>query len=127
MAGEYTHPTLSALGTLREKLGDNPAYQSDIEQVTEWEKQVKDLVAREELAGSEKMKEIVAEYKSQVEAICGRLLTEDSTKLPEAQRDRLLDEKKLYEGFIVRFQLKEIRAAIETVDKEVHANIEGIQ
>lgn len=126
MADNFSHPTLDKIGSLREKLGDNPAYESDVQQVNDWEKEVRDLVARETLAEDPKMRDILAEYRENLNRIDGRLLTEDSTKLPDGQRDRLLDEKKFYEGFLARFDVKQIRAEIEAVDKEVQENIKSI-
>ena len=127
MAEEFTHPTLDKISNLRGMFKDNPAYTDDVERIGAWEAQVKDLIAREELAENTKIQETVRDYRGQIASICSSLITQDSTVLPDTQRDRLLDKKVLYESFIDRFDLKVIREELATVDKDVQAELDSIQ
>lgn len=124
---EYTHPTLDKIAELKDLLGDNAAYSSDLEQVDAWKKEIADLVSRETLAENDALQNILKEYEKEIENIDDALRTKDSQSLPSDQRDRLIDKKILYESFIKRFNLTDIRSQIETVDKAVSENITSLR
>lgn len=123
---DYSHPTLDKVSNLRKLLGENPAYDADVEQISKWEEQVRELVAREEALENASVQKMLKELSDDVIRMDGDLRTKDSNALSAADRDRLLDKKALYEAFVARFSIKEIRAEIEGVDKEVQENIESL-
>lgn len=122
----YTHPTLDKIATLVKRFED-PAYASDVEQIRAWESTIKDLVAREELAQNPALEGVVEGYRKEVIDLEERIRTEDSTKLPDTQRDRLLDKVALYKGFLGRFDLKTIREEIAGIDNEVDENLAHVK
>lgn len=115
---EYTHPTLDKIASLRKRM-ENAAYADDLDKIGSWASAVKDLVAREDLAGNPVLDSTLEDLRKEAQDFEHRLRTEDSTKLPDAQRDRLLDKIALYNGFIGRFDIKTIREELESIDKMV--------
>lgn len=124
---EFTHPTLDKILSLKAQLTTNAAYEEDVQKVTSWEADIRDLVARETMATSEIIKTMVVRYQEEMTSFLGQLQTHDSTQLPDSQRDRLLDRIKLYRSFIEQFDLKTIRVRIESVDKTVQEELDSLQ
>lgn len=122
---EYTHPLLDKVSSLRVKFS-NPAYDGDVAQIDAWEKDIKDLVARETLAEDPGIQEMVKGYKAEIESFESDLKTKDSTTLNDAQRDRMIDKITLYRSFADRFNLAQIRAGLADVDKALSDNLEGV-
>lgn len=122
---EYSHPTLDKFASLRAQF-DDPAFADDVVRIKEWEKETRDLIAREELADNEKIKDICAGYKRDIETMNESLRTEDSTQLPDPKRDRLIDKRNFYETFVKLFDPIAIAAALTDLDKNAQAELDHL-
>lgn len=119
---ENNNTTIEKIDLLISKFQD-PAYPEDLDKIKSLKETMQDLLAREALCQNETLKTIIKKYAIDVETSNKKLLIEDSTLLPDAQRDRLLDKKNLYLNFISTFDLLEIQKSIQGVDKEVDEEI----
>lgn len=119
------HPVIEKLDKLLSVFQD-PAYVDDLEKIRSMKADTLDLLNREELCQNETLKETIKKFSGEVENINKRLLVEGSETLSTAERDRLIDKKNLYINFISYFDVEKLRKEIETVDKEVDAELEHV-
>lgn len=119
------NPLLEKISFLQTKFSD-PAYQDDLEKINSWKKDAEDLILREELCENDTLQTILKKYSKEVEEMHESLMTGDSTVLPDSKRDRLMDKKRLYQDFILTFDVLTIRTSLESVDKEVSEELANL-
>lgn len=105
------------LAELREKYA-NPVGPDVTEYVDSLEKAYQKAAIRNHLASHEAMKPIKAQIKRDIDDMGQLLLSADSKTLPDSERDRVLDRKKLYEWFFglvggTKEELRQLEAEID--------------
>ena len=90
---------------------------SNHEQIAEWESDVKQAILLDNLQAHDGIKLILKRLLTDIKHIDAKLLTFDSTQLPDKERDRLLDKKELYQSFTLLFVDSEKK--LVEIDKEM--------
>jgi hypothetical protein len=105
------------LAALRDKYA-NPAGHEVTEYVESLEKAYHSAAIRDHLASHEAMKPVRAQLARDIGDMGQLLLSADSKTLPDSERDRVLDRKKLYEWFLglvggSKEELRQLEAEID--------------
>lgn len=116
---------LTRIQQLKARFTD-PAFKQDAEQIQQWERDLKNLIAREKLLENESLIIIIKKLAQEISDMKELLNTADSNQLPDKDRDRVLDRKNLYLQFIALFDAKEVAKQIRDIDEEVAANLESL-
>lgn len=91
----------------------------DAPQLTAWEKEATRLLLIEGVAGSDAVKYLTNQLRSEIETMDSFLLTMPSNDLPDILRDRMLDKKALYLRVISYF---DVDTAKKELEKRLDAN-----
>ena len=119
-----TQTILKKIDVLIDKFSD-PAYPDDILEIKEWHKAVQTAMLKKDLRKHEGVQMLVEKLREDVIEIGVVLGAADSTKLPDRQRDRLLDRKELYLWFLGFFSRVEEELAI--IDKAVDEETKNLE
>lgn len=94
---------LAQLDQLKKKFAG--AHPEDTAAIDQWEKDLhRDLITKD-LADHESMQRLLAGLERDIADMDTLLLNADSARLPDAQRDRVLDRKSLYAHFTGFFHI----------------------
>lgn len=115
---ETGHPTLARIDSIKKKYLEN-FEDRDKAVVQAWEKTVRDLMVREKLSENPALVEIIRALIGNVKEMNELLLSADSTSLPDKDRNRILDKKRLYVDFIRLFDSTVIRTELASVEKSI--------
>ncbi len=92
----------------------------DVAALDNWLSVAKRLLLLKSLAEHDGVKYVLEVFQSEVAAINARLVSEDSTKLSEKQRDRLLDRRELAQKYLDLFL--PVDKELEQLEEAVDAN-----
>lgn len=108
---------------LRDKLlgESNPNRHQNERDILSWEKKAKKSLLILSLKDHKGFQYVLDNLAVDIKNITDQLQNLDSTKLPDTQRDRLLDKKKMYTDFINIFINAE--KDLESLDKKVEENL----
>lgn len=116
------HPLLEKIQSLRDRFKD-PAFAEDVKQITEYENQARELISREELVSHPILQVLIQKLSTDIIKMDEALVSYDSEKLSDKQRDRLLDKKALYKEFLTFFDITSLREEIASVDNLIEKEI----
>lgn len=115
---------LQRIDELKKKFAD-PAYPEDVETIKSWREKLIRAMLMDDLSKHEGIKMILKKYKEEIDEINELLLSADSTKLNDKERDRLLDKRYMYEDFVGL--LESPKKEMEMIEKEVTENEEFVK
>lgn len=96
----------------------------DISVIDSWMSKAKELFLKKSLLDHDGIKYVLEIFEGEVKSIDDRLLNEDSTKMPDKERDRLLDRRALAQKYLDLFLTLE--SDLETLEGQVDNELEHI-
>ncbi|MDP1570807.1 MAG: hypothetical protein Q8L86_12485 [Vicinamibacterales bacterium] len=94
-----THRIEEKVEALKKKYA-NPATPDTFQEIADIEKSLHEAILRNHLASHEGFKPFLKWVLAEIKNIDSSLVSSDSKRLPDHERDRILDAKKLYESFV---------------------------
>ena len=91
----------------------------DAEQISAWENEVQNLMLVQSALENEGVKRLIAELDTEVRKIEDQLMTSDSVTLPDRERDRAIDRKRIYERVIAYFDVSRLGNLENEIDKNL--------
>jgi hypothetical protein len=115
--------TLQKIEKLRAKFTGAGVNETD-ETFRQWEGDYKRAFLQSQLQENDAIKMIIEKYRKEISEMDYLLLNSDSTQLPDKERDRVIDRKKMREGFLALFTEADstLQAIKKTVEENTKAN-----
>ena|ERR1044072_873206 len=114
--------TLKNIDQLKEKFAQAGVREYD-DTFRQWETEYKRAFIQADLANHDAIKMLIEKVTTDIEQMDYLLKTADSTKLPDKERDRVIDRKKIYQDFLSFFDVA--TRTKETIEGEVEQNIKA--
>ncbi len=116
---------LDRINKLKERFTD-PAYQDDAATIQQWESELKELMVREKLLDNESIVKVIGKMAQDVSDMNNLLRSADSSILPDAKRDHVIDKRNMYQDFISLFNAGAVATRIQEIDAEVADNLASL-
>lgn len=105
---------------LKKKYAD-PAFESDKQQILDWDRDLKKAKMKAKLKDNDAMQIILKDLRDKIKEMEILLKETDSTELPDKERDRVIDRKKLYFWFLNIFETSE--ATVKSIEESINENL----
>lgn len=92
----------------------------DQPQLQAWERQAQALLLSSSAAENEGVKRLIENLNDEIARIDDALLNADSEEISDRQRDRIIDQKKIYRRILSYF---DVEKEIEELEKQIDQNL----